>query len=248
MNSRIRSWWHKESSGGQNCRYSKVLETVPAKRTAMVQRFTSDDEMHALYRSIEYLLPEGSGMVIQFTGIKGGEGVSSVVRELAATAARLHQKRVLILDAAHHNPSQHVHFSVESSYGWMDAIREKEPALKACYPLDDKHPSLYLSPISSETSLAPWCDDETSSSAFFEELKENFDLVLIDSAPALASADSLTTCRFCDGVVLVLEAEKSWRLAETAKKKIAESGGSIVGVVFNKRTFYIPHFIYSRLY
>lgn len=250
MNSRYRPWWRKgRSEARKSCSNEPppTLERVPPESGADGGRFTSDEEMHALYRSIDYLLPATRAKVIQFIGVKGNEGVSTVVRELAATAAHLLQKRVLILDAAHHNPSQHVHFSVDSAYGWIDAFRKKEPVIEACYRLDE-HPSLFLSPISYQPSLLPWCPDEAASAAFFQELKESFDLILIDSAPALVSADSITTCRFCDGVVLVFEAEKSWRLAETAQKRIADNGGSILGVIFNKRTLYIPDCIYRRLY
>jgi protein-tyrosine kinase len=210
-------------------------------------RFTNHAQMHALCRSIDYLLPATRAKTVQFIGVKGEEGVSTVVREFAATAAQVLQKRVLILDAAHHNPSQHVHFSVDSAYGWIDAFRKREPVMEACYRLDE-HPSLFLSPISSQPSLLPWCADEAASTALFQELKASFDLVLIDSAPALVSADSLTTSRFCDGVILVIESEKSWRLAETAKGLIADHGGSILGMIFNKRTFLIPDCIYRRLY
>lgn len=245
---RCRPWWGKgRSEKRDRVAADQVRDAEGAVPDTDADRFTSHHDMHALYRSIEYLLPAAGAKVIQFAGVKGKEGVSTVVRELAATAVHLHQKRVLILDAAYHNPSQNVHFSVDSAYGWDDAVRNGEPLLKACFPLDDQ-PSLFLSPISSQLSQLPLCSDEGSSTLFFKELKESFDLILIDSAPVLVSADSLTTCRFCDGVVLVLEAGKSWRLAEAARKKIVDHGGSVLGVVFNKRPLYIPEPVYRRLY
>lgn len=211
-------------------------------------RFTTDNEMLAICRSIDIIDPAHAPRVIQFIGIKGKEGVSTVVRELAVAAARMLKKRVLILDAAHHAPSQHAHFGLDARYGWIEAIANGDPATKACYPVEAEEQPLHLAPIARNASLPNWCADGASLDRLFRGLKENFDLVLVDSAPALLSADALTTCRFCDGVILVFAAEGSWRLAEAAKMRIAEHGGSILGVVFNKRTFHIPEFIYKRLY
>jgi Mrp family chromosome partitioning ATPase len=46
----------------------------------------------------------------------------------------------------------------------------------------------------------------------------------------------------------VLEAEKTrWPVAENTKQMIEKNGGKVLGVVLNKRQFYIPDFIYRRL-
>jgi len=36
-------------------------------------------------------------------------------------------------------------------------------------------------------------------------------------------------------------------VAENLKTKILNSGGNILGLVFNKRRYYIPGFLYKRL-
>jgi Mrp family chromosome partitioning ATPase len=51
-----------------------------------------------------------------------------------------------------------------------------------------------------------------------------------------------------DGVILTLESGKARRsVALKAKKEIEESGGKFLGVVLNKREYYIPKWIYKRL-
>ncbi len=51
-----------------------------------------------------------------------------------------------------------------------------------------------------------------------------------------------------DGVIIVVEAEKTrWQVALSLKEKIINNGGNILGLVFNKRQYYIPQFIYDRL-
>ena len=47
----------------------------------------------------------------------------------------------------------------------------------------------------------------------------------------------------------MVEAERTRRqVVENVKNKIARNGGNIIGVVFNKRKYYIPEFIYRRLF
>ena len=83
---------------------------------------------------------------------------------------------------------------------------------------------------------------------FWEAAKEKFDLVLIDSAPASASPDGIGLSRFADGVVLVLEAEKTRKpVAENLKNRILQNGGNLLGMVFNNRRYHIPDFVYKRL-
>ena len=51
-----------------------------------------------------------------------------------------------------------------------------------------------------------------------------------------------------DGVILVVEAERTrWPVAASVKESIERGGGRLLGVVFNKRRHYIPAFIYRRL-
>ncbi|TGU72346.1 tyrosine-protein kinase family protein [Geomonas terrae] len=240
-------WQDKNDVKPDACSFEEQ-GAAPLKNTDGWGRFTTDTEMLALCRSIDNLVPAHAPRVIQFIGIKGKEGVSTVVRELAVAATRMLKKRVLILDAAHHAPSQHAHFGLEEPYGWIEAIADGKPVTRACYPVEAEEQSLHLAPIAPNASLPHWCADGATLAPLFRGLKESFDLVLIDSAPALLSADTLATSRFCDGVILVFAAEGSWRLADAAKMRIAEHGGAILGVVFNKRTFHIPECIYKRLY
>jgi Mrp family chromosome partitioning ATPase len=82
---------------------------------------------------------------------------------------------------------------------------------------------------------------------FWEPLRERFDLIIVDSPPATMFHDGPGIVSMVDGVVLVVEAEKTrWPVALSVKEKIEQSGGRILGVVFNKRKYYIPKWLYRR--
>jgi len=62
------------------------------------------------------------------------------------------------------------------------------------------------------------------------------------------SRDALAIASSVDGVILVVEAEETkWRTAGYVREQIDAVGGRILGIVFNKRRFYIPQSIYKHL-
>lgn len=217
----------------------------PTSRSTRKPLYAVDAEMFGLYQNIEYLLPECEQKIIQFIGSREGEGVSTIVRHFAHTAIGTFGKRVLIIDAAHHNPSQHIHYKIDGKYGWKEALSKGDPLNNACFEAGTAN--LFLSPLSFKSAFTPQIHDRTAVN-IFSELKSVYDLIVIDSSPATTSPESLALSRYSDGVVLVIEAENTrWHMAESVKDRIAKSGGNILGVVFNKRKHYIPEAIYKML-
>jgi Mrp family chromosome partitioning ATPase len=96
--------------------------------------------------------------------------------------------------------------------------------------------------------ITPRTIESAKDNAFWEPLKERFDLIIVDSPPVMLFPDGPAIVSKVDGVVLVVEAEKTkWQVALNVKDRITRSGGNIIGTVFNKRKFYIPDFIYKYL-
>lgn len=205
-----------------------------------------DVDVSSLYRNIDILLPERPKRTIQFISAQEGEGVSTIVKEMARTAVDHLGKKVLILDAAHHNPTQHKLHNVRCDKGWHVIARNGGDANEAC--LRTGNPNLFVSPLARSTPSDPFFVDIQASAIFLNEVKKGFDLVLIDSAPAELAPDSIALSRYTDGVVVVLEAEQTkWEAAENLRDMIQNNGGTILGVVFNKRRNHIPKSIYRWL-
>jgi len=206
----------------------------------------SEMDVATLYRNIDILLPECPRKTIQFISTREGEGVSTIVREMARTATNNLGRKVLVLDAAHHNPTQHKYHDVCSDVDWQDIVKSGGKLSEAC--LQTGNPNLFVSPLARSNNSKPYFVDIKTSIVFLDEVKKRFDLVLIDSAPVAVSPDSIALSRYADGVILVLEAEAT-RLASAEKlcDRIKKNGGTILGVVFNKRRYHIPDRIYRWL-
>ena len=199
-----------------------------------------------VYQTLAALVPDPNRKIIQFIGSRQGEGTSTVVREFARVSATKFGRSVLLLDADQHHPSQHLFFHIVPKGGWQEVARENGPVDTALYQFGET--KLFISPSSEYSASHPYVYDSLLIDAFLKRLRQRFDLILIDSPPATTSTDGLAISPKVDGVVLVLEAEKTrWPVAESVRDRIMRSGGNILGIVLNKRRFHIPDFIYKRL-
>lgn len=215
-------------------------------QTEVIRGLSLKKEMTWLHHQIEMLLSTSSKM-IQFIGSRRGEGVSTIVREFAKIAVERHGKSVLILDSVCHEQTFGVNVSGQRDYGWLDLFEEGKLTEKAFFRVGETN--LYFAPISVQASLIAPAKDVALTFSILDKLKERFDLILIDSSSDASTADSVSISNMVDGVIMVLEAGKTRKKsALKLKKRIQSCGGTIIGVVFNKRKYYIPAFIYRKFF
>lgn len=201
-----------------------------------------EQEMITLYQTITAALPNIEHRSVLFVGSKSNEGTSTIARQLAKAASLRMEKNVLLIDLDRSRPDLHVYANLkpENDVASGDGI---ETALCRV-----EESSLYVMPLFQKTMVTPRTIDSAKGSVFWEPLKDRFDLIIVDSPPATMFPDGLAIVSQVDGVILVVEAEKTrWQVALNVREKIEKHGGSILGVVFNKRHFYIPEFIYKYL-
>lgn len=223
-----------------------IVVLPPGERPGGDIRFTAEEGMVTLSRNIDALLETSPRKVIQFIGAQVGEGTSTVIRDFAMFSAARLGKSVLLLDTDHRNPSQCEFFRTSSKFGWEEIVHDKGIFEKAISKIGDI--DLYVYSPSPSSPATPNILYSSGIKDFWEEMKQLFDLVLIDSAPAATSPDGITLSRYVDGVVLVLEADKTRKpVAESLKNQILQNGGNLLGMVFNNRRYHIPEYIYRRL-
>ncbi|MCG6550792.1 MAG: CpsD/CapB family tyrosine-protein kinase [Candidatus Magnetominusculus sp. LBB02] len=199
-----------------------------------------------LYNNIESILKGQPKKVIQFIGSKDGEGVSTIVSNYGLMLADKLNKPTVIFDADQITPRQHAYFKINPVFGWDILLGGDEDNDECFYQVRDL--TLYVCPVLPGSPVNRTILETSKAKAVWGKLKERFDYVLVDSPSEDASAVGIALAKTVDGVVLVLEAEKTrYPMAENTKNAIEQNGGRILGVVFNKRRQYIPDFIYSRL-
>lgn len=205
-----------------------------------------EETMTALYNSISAMLPGPKGRTVELIGPHRGTGTSTLIREFAKVVAVRFKKAVLLLDADYHQPTQVSQFSIEQEYGWDSALddgRKIEPIL--C-PVEGS--SLSVSQILMQQSEQPILFDTPQFNGMINRLRESFDLILIDAPPANEHAEGIALASKVDGVVIVVEAEKTrWQAAQNTQERLEQAGANILGSVLNKRRYHIPSPIYKLL-
>lgn len=201
-------------------------------------------EMSLLYQHIDALLDGSPKKVIQFIAAREGEGTSTIVREFARTSATILGKSVFLFDAETPNvrPAAAADGAGEDE-GSM-GIADPETVEANVSRHESATTTVCLIPQNAVGIRKHFYSPQIDS--FWESLRQRFDMILIDSPPFETSPDGIAISRRVDGVVLVLEAEKTrWPVAERLKEQIQLNGGNILGIVFNKRRYHIPEFVYK---
>jgi Mrp family chromosome partitioning ATPase len=221
-------------------------QPAPLSHPAAPPGVTTQEEMFSLYRSIEYFPGRGTRRLVQFAGTGAGEGTSTIIREFAGFMATAIGKSVLLIDADRIEPSQHVHFGFRAAKGWMDAVKAGRNAGDAIYQVGKS--KLFISPPFGGSRSVRADFDSSGLAGYLKQIEGRFELVLVDSPPADVSSDALAIAPNVDGVVLVIEAERTrWTAARDLKERIEKVGGNVFGVVFNKRRRHVPRRIVHLL-
>jgi protein-tyrosine kinase len=213
---------------------------------AMFPELSMEEEMLRLHQHLDILLPDVKHKLVQFIGTRQGEGASTVANEFARVSAARFGQRVLLLDGDPYKAPQASPHAVQMDDRGATASPNRDPDDLAPYQIGNAN--LFVGTVPHGRGSATQAAGSPPADAFWERLRQRFDLVLVDSLPAATSADGLAISSNVDGVILVVEAENTrWPVAENLKDSILRSGGKVLGIVFNKRRHYIPDFIYRRL-
>ena len=216
--------------------------------TAKSEEMEIENEMVKLYQSINSLrsTTQQKNKIIQFMSNEDEDGTSTIVRELAKVATTKYNKSVLILDADLRKLDQQPFFNITLEQSLEETIRAGDPIDKAIYQIENS--SLFLGRLFKDSGSINQFLEPSDIDDLLEKLRKRFDFIFIDAPPDNLFSISLATSTSVNGIVMVLDAEKSCLdMAQKTKDKIIKSGGKILGIVINKQRNYIPEFINKRI-
>jgi Mrp family chromosome partitioning ATPase len=227
---------------------------VPAPAPSYVgDRFlAANREMQGLYRAVESSIsPTQTGAMLLFASAHAREGKTTVCGSFGATLAQNFDKSVLILDADRDHTLSH-HWNLEQQKEVTLAALGKAPESiqQSGKRLGTRGTiSVVPMPIGSLRASAQADRPEFGLIASIKDrLTKVFDYVLID-VPAAADASWVSSIgAITDGVIVVVEAERTrWPVVVNLKREFETSGARVLGVFLNKRRYYIPPRIYRHL-
>ncbi len=179
-------------------------------------------------------MPDGARLpqVIAISSPTQQEGAAAVVTRLGAVAAML-GRRTLIIEANPQNPIQHHHLQVEAEPGLTDAINNGQLLPEAVKLTTIGR--LSVLPYGQQLDRPSTVIESAAMRVLLKNLGQNYDLVLVDTAPVDESTDATTLSQLTDGLLLVTLAGHTPRqvLSETVQQ-LRTSGAPLLGIAMNE--------------
>lgn len=189
-------------------------------------------EAYRVLRTRLLLTPEiARAHSVVITSAIAGEGKSTTAANLAAAFA-WEGRRVLLIDADLWRGRLHRLFATRRTPGLADCLLHDKPLPDAIRSTDIK--TLWFMPGGKTNGPPSDLLTRVRMPRLLQQLREHFDLVLIDTPPVLTAAETAVLSTSADGVVLVVRAGHTDREAvQHAVREIGAVGGRLVGAVLN---------------
>lgn len=196
-------------------------------------RSPSAEAFRALRTNIQFASVDRPLHVLLVTSAGPSEGKSTIAANLSAALAQA-GKRVALLDADLRRPSQHRIFKMPNQSGLTHSLIQDKFALNGLLrptPVDDLR-------IMVSGDLPPNPAELLGSNRvgrLLDELKNEVDIVIVDTPPCLVVTDAVALSKRADGVLVVVETGKTRRSAlEQSVKTLQQVDANVLGVVLNK--------------
>ncbi|PSR17854.1 lipopolysaccharide biosynthesis protein [filamentous cyanobacterium CCP3] len=183
-----------------------------------------------LQANLKFTSSDTSHRIIAITSSVSEEGKSEVSANLAATLAHS-GKQVLLIDADLRSPSQHHIWDVVNRGGLSQVLIREETQQDVIHQVFENL-TLMTAGALPPNPLAIL--DSERMADLLQQLKRQYDYILIDTPPLLGAADAAVMGRMSDGVLLVLRPRKvDSANALAAKSFLERSQANVLGVVAN---------------
>lgn len=167
--------------------------------------------------------------VLMVTSAAGGEGKTSLASQLAASLARAWRK-VLLIDGDLRHPAAHGLFNLPLEPGFSEVLRGEVKPADAIKPTPLSR--LWMMPAGHWDSHAVQALAQDSVRGLFEQLKQQYDFIIVDACPVLPVADSLVLGQHVDGVLFsVLRDVSRLPALHAAHQKMTNLGIRTLGAV-----------------
>jgi len=203
----------------------------------------SREEMNKLAQRL--FQPDGARVVV-FSSVERGAGCTWLAAQVAQTLASQGRSSVCVVDGNFRSPALHEVFAINNQQGLADVILDGGRAQD--YLRNSSQPNLWVLTNGSPEKAAQAVAATQALMECIQQLRAQFEYVIVDSAPMNLFNDALTLGLAGDGIALVLKANSSRR--EIAQKMLQDAKTAnvrILGAVLNQRRFPVPESVYRRL-
>ena len=221
--------------------YIASIETKKEKKGKIVEALDFTEQFDVLRANLEFSTQSiESKKTIFVTSIKKGEGKSFVSANLASAFSKI-GKKVLIIDTDKKDGVLNKIFDIENNYGLSNylvdsnKISEKDKKTENKFIQSTKIENLDVVTIGTTKGKKLNIIQNEKFVKFLDEMKEKYDVIILDGAEILQYADSRFLTNIADGTILVVQKNKTKESdLIKATKEIQKVNGKLLGVVMNE--------------
>jgi len=199
--------------------------------TKLEPHSTVSEQYRKLRTSIDYSSLDKELKVINLTSTFPKEGKTATALNVATVYAQTKQK-TLILDLDLRKPKIHRSFGLSNTGGVSDYILNEHAISKNIQHVDE-----YLDVLVAGTKV-PFPAEVLVSKKMKEmikELRDLYDIIIIDCPPLTAVADATIISNFSDGTLFVVASRQTHAdIAKQMVKQLKESGANLLGGIMTK--------------
>lgn len=224
-----------------------------AHAVSLLEKRLNKDDHIQLSRIVGNLRSSGTNHMasLYVTSIAPGEGKTLCSIRLGEEVSRVH--RILLIDGNTENPLLSCHYRKDHLPGLIDAICSESPAdavMKLIHPI---HTGLAVLPL----GQPDWSGTDRCLqlqiyvrrlAILLESLEDWYDHVIIDGHAIKNSSEPELYADIVDKMAVVVACEQTKQgPLRWALEHIEAVGGTVAGVILNKRKPYVPNWLYSKI-
>jgi Mrp family chromosome partitioning ATPase len=203
-------------------------------------------ELGILKNALESAVGKTDKRTLMFVSSTEGEGTTTIASNFARLLSLQSQEKVLLIEMNARRPSLYWKFGLDSNLGVAHYLEGKEnldaivqPTAQGSFDIIHVGES---DPIKIQVHL------DRMFPSLLQSARQKYDTILIDASPVIGSPETPPLSAHADGVVVVVHCGKTKReIVQRSLGLIGQFNGNVLGVVLNRKKYYIPEFIYRRI-
>ena len=208
--------------------FSQANSAPPTCEVIQWQPFR--EALDVIYENLKLSSLTSAFHSLAVTSATAGEGKSTLTLGLALSVAR-HQQRVLVIDADLRRPYLHEAFSLQNQSGLTNYLAGETDRVEIDrIVIQGEQIDLITSGSHTEDPVKLLSSSRFQS--LIERYKSNYDLILVDTPPAIGMVDAVKISSVCDSVLLTMRLNQV-KSSELSEAEALLSKLNVLGAVVN---------------
>jgi capsular exopolysaccharide synthesis family protein len=203
-------------------------------------------EMGILRNALEAAFVEKDKRSLLFTSASEGEGTTMIATRFARFLAMQGTHRILVCEMNARRPSFTEVFSINGTRGITDYFSTRVDLSSIVQTIGPEEIDVLHVGVKDPTIIQLHLGQVLPT--FLEDAFRIYDTIIIDAPPVIDCPETPPMTGYVDGVVMVVRAGRTRReIVRRSLDRITKFGGNVLGIVLNRKRYYIPEFLYKRI-